>query len=134
MRTESGNPPVLFGGFRNDRDGFPGLATPEADRVVLTLRREQPVRREGNHLHIPSVPFERADQPAAARVPQLHGFVVTPAGEHPTLRLKRDGSYPVLVPFECAKQLAASRSPKLHRPVVTPTGKQRALWIKRHAR
>ena len=41
------------------------------------------------HSSPPLVPFEGAEQLAASRLPELHRFVSTPAGQYPALRIKR---------------------------------------------
>ena len=55
------------------------------------LRRQQPpVRGEGNDVDPAGVPFERAEQLAAGRVPQLDRVVPAPAGQRAAPRIKRD--------------------------------------------
>ena len=51
------------------------------------------------------VSFERAEQLAAWRLPQLHRVVITPAGQHPALRIKRDAPDHVRCPSSVRSSL-----------------------------
>ena len=54
------------------------------------------------------MPGERAQEFAAAPIPQLDRGVITPGGERLPIRRKRHRGNPTLMPGECVQELAAA--------------------------
>src|SRR6185295_4583454 len=110
-----GNPNNCGCWLRDDRDCLPRLVAPQTDCLITAFRGQQtPIRGERDDINRRGVPFARAEQLAASRLPELHRLVSTPAGQRPTLRIKRHTLEELLMPFERAEQLAGSRLPELN--------------------
>ncbi len=101
---------------------------------IVALRGQQtPVRGEGDDIDSAGVPFERAEQLAASRLPELHRVVRTPAGQRPALRIKRHALDPLRCPSSVRSSLPLRASQSFTVWSSTPAGQRPALRIKRHA-
>ena len=95
----------------------------------LPLTRVSP-RDKSHTSYMLVVAFKRAQQFATAHFPELHRFVITPAGQRRARGSKATLVDVILVPSERAQQLAAAVSHSFTVIVVTPAGQHVARRIK----
>src|SRR5438045_3195510 len=104
--------PLIICRLGDKDDRIPRVAAPKKCGVRGLCGKHPTVRRKANGEYWPSVSFERAEELASRCLPNLHGAVITPAGQCAVVpRIKGHAIRGAPVPFERAEEFSAGSVP-----------------------
>ncbi len=135
MKRQPGHRRTFPVEFRAGRDAFPCLGVPEAEGVIAVSARRKafPVGGKGHRPHGGCVPFQRPQQSARLRCPELDGPVRAPGRQKSSARIKGDAGHGSFVSVRDVQQLAGRCFPDADLAVFAPRGQKPARRIVCHA-